>query len=156
MKKGILCLTVLFTSMLVFQTHAQEIIDGPAIAVNKETHDFGDLAFAAHGACEFVVTNIGNEPLLIELARPSCGCTVPEYSKEPILPRASTSIKVSYNTNRAGSFSKTITFVSNAVNDPNKVVVITGNVAPQPAGFDIVTPDSPPVVAPTIPNVPRK
>jgi hypothetical protein len=118
MKQGILFMSFAVSPMFGFQSVAQEIISGPAISVNKDVHDYGNIAFAANGECDFVITNNGTEPLIINDARPSCGCNVPQYTKEPIAPGASTTIKVAYDTKRSGSFSKTITFMTNALNDP--------------------------------------
>jgi hypothetical protein len=69
----------------------------------------------------FEFTNTGNEPLLIRNAKSSCGCTVPEWPKEPIPPGGKGQIKVQYNMN-PGPISKTITIESNAINKPNGMV----------------------------------
>ena len=59
--------------------------------------------------CEFVFTNIGKEPLIISKAKGSCGCTVPEWPKEPIMSGETGVIKVNYDEKRIGSFNKSIT-----------------------------------------------
>lgn len=154
MKKGVLFMSLLVSSLFGFQAVAQEIIEGPAISVDKDVNDYGDLEFAANGECEFIVTNTGTEPLLLTGARGSCGCTVPTYPKEPISPGASAAIKVTYDTKRVGNFSKTVTITSNAVNEPTKTVSIKGKVAPQPEGAAPVAPATGPAVntAPVSPN----
>jgi hypothetical protein len=134
MKKAILFTTILVSTIFGHQINAQEVFDGPAISVDKETHDYGFMAFEANGACEFTITNTGTEPLLITGARGSCGCTVPTYPQEPIAPGKSAVIKVTYNTSLIGDFNKSVTITSNAVNEPTKVVFIKGNVAPRPEG----------------------
>ncbi|MFT6677827.1 MAG: hypothetical protein ACJAZG_000491, partial [Granulosicoccus sp.] len=78
--------------------------------------------------CEFLITNDGNEPLIISNAKGSCGCTVPEWSKEPILPGESSIMKVKYDTKRVGPINKSVTVNTNAVNSPTKVLRIKGKV----------------------------
>ncbi|MGI8893793.1 MAG: DUF1573 domain-containing protein [Bacteroidia bacterium] len=97
------------------------------IAFEKETHDFGTMPYEADGAYEFKFTNTGKQPLIITNARGSCGCTVPTYSKEPIAPGASGTIKVSYDTKRVGGFTKTVTIESNAAT-PTRILTIKGSV----------------------------
>ncbi len=74
-----------------------------------EVHDFGEIAKGKPVSIEFSFTNTGDEPLLIADVVPGCGCTVPDYSKEPIAPGKSSSIKVTYNAATAGAFAKTVT-----------------------------------------------
>jgi hypothetical protein len=108
-----------------------QIIVGPAIEVNKEIHDYGMVEYGANGTCEFVITNIGTEPLVIQSAKSSCGCTVPSYPKYPIAPGASATITVKYDTKRPGSINKSIKITSNAVNASEKVIYIKGQVQQQ-------------------------
>jgi hypothetical protein len=72
--------------------------------------------------------------LIISNAKGSCGCTVPEWPKEPIAPGAKATIKVKYDTKRPGAINKSVTITSNAVNEPTKVIRIKGNVLPAPEG----------------------
>ncbi len=124
---------------------------GAQITFEKTVHDYGTIVQDANGNCEFVFKNTGNEPLIISGAKGSCGCTVPEWSKEPIAPGQSGSIKVKYDTKRIGKFSKTVTVTSNAVNGTNGTMTLTiqGNVEapggsnlekPKPAGSPTVNP----------------
>lgn len=86
--------------------------------------DFGEVVEGQIVEHDFNFTNVGNEALIIENALASCGCTVPEYSKEAIAPGASGKIKVSFNTTgRTGLQSKSITVNSNA-RVPQKVLMI--------------------------------
>ena len=77
--------------------------------------------------CEFLFTNTGKEPLIISKAKGSCGCTVPNWPKEPIMPGETGTIKVNYDEKRVGSFNKSITITSNARNSV-KVLKIKGKV----------------------------
>ncbi len=81
-------------------------------------HDFGTIAYDGDGSYEFVFKNTGKIPLIITQVKSSCGCTVPTYPKEPVKVKKEASIKVRYDTKRAGKFSKTVTVYSNAVNSP--------------------------------------
>jgi hypothetical protein len=105
--------------------------NAPEIKFEKEVHDFGTLKQGADCVYEFKFTNVGKEPLIIQNATASCGCTIPTYSKEPILPGKSGSIKVKYDGNRVGGINKDITITSNAITS-SKVVKITGNILAVP------------------------
>jgi hypothetical protein len=74
--------------------------------------------------------------VIISNARGSCGCTVPDWPKEPIAPGKTSSIKVSYDTKRSGAINKNVTLtVQNASKDKTgtKMLYIKGNVEPPPA-----------------------
>ncbi|MCK9413499.1 MAG: DUF1573 domain-containing protein [Prolixibacteraceae bacterium] len=95
-------------------------------------HDFGKIKEDAGSAnFNFNFKNNGKVPLVISTVSASCGCTTPEWSKEPILPGKTGFIKVSYNPmGRPGSFNKTITVMANI---PNGAIVlkIAGDVLPK-------------------------
>lgn len=122
----------------IFSAVAQEAntekpkkVKEPEITFENLTHDYGNITQGDNGTCEFVFKNTGKADLLLTNCRSSCGCTVPEWPKDPIAPGKKAVIKVKYNTQRVGAINKTITVESNAVN--NRVVLsIKGNVAPKP------------------------
>jgi hypothetical protein len=92
-------------------------VDNPnaaEIKFAKLVHDYGKVEKEGNGECEFTFENVGKEPLVLSDARSSCGCTVPSYSREPILPGKKGSIKVKYDTKRVGPINKTVTVTSNA------------------------------------------
>ena len=93
------------------------------IDFEKNNHDYGELDFGSDGVCEFKFTNTGKEPLMLTNVKSSCGCTVPEWPKEPIGRGESASIKVRYDTHRVGTFSKSITVYSNASNSPKRLFI---------------------------------
>lgn len=118
-----------------FQANAQteEEVQQPAtnkseITFEKEVHDYGTIKVGANGDCVFEFKNTGTEPLIISKAKGSCGCTVPDWPKEPIMPGKTGSIKVTYDTKRVGPINKSVTIESNASNAPVKIVRIKGNV----------------------------
>jgi len=97
------------------------------IQFEETVHDYGTIPEGGNGTYEFVFHNRGDEPLLLNNVRSSCGCTVPEWSKEPIAAGESGKIKVSYNTRITGSFSKSISVYTNADEKPI-VLVVKGKV----------------------------
>ena len=112
------------------QVNAQQVQlqDGAVITIDKDVHDYGEIEKGGDPYCEFMITNTGNEPLIISNAKGSCGCTVPEWEKEPIMPGESSVMKVKYDTKRVGPINKSVTITSNAVNSPTKVIRIKGKV----------------------------
>jgi hypothetical protein len=96
---------------------------GPKIVFDHVVYDFGTIKRHADGTCTFHFTNKGEAPLVITKVTAACGCTVPSYPKEPVLPGKSSGVKVAYNTKNVGVFTKTI---SVSTNDPvNSTVVLT-------------------------------
>lgn len=90
-------------------------------------HDYGTIQQGSDGGCDFTFENKGKTPLVLSNVRASCGCTVPTWPREPILPGNTGVIKVMYNTNGIGNFNKSITVTSNAKNS-NVILTIKGNV----------------------------
>lgn len=100
------------------------------MAFASETHDFGTVSEGPAAEYEFSFTNKGKEPIVIQQVHASCGCTTPSYSKDPVLPGKTGTVKASFNTTgRPGSFTKTITVLSNA---GSKVLTIKGEVEKAP------------------------
>ncbi len=123
MKNLILVFSLVGT--FLFNAVAQDA--GPQITWESTSIDYGKIKQGADGNREFVFTNTGNAPLVISSATGSCGCTVPTYPKEPIMPGQKAVIKVHYDTNRLGAFNKTVTIVSNAPSGSD-ILRITGTV----------------------------
>jgi hypothetical protein len=132
MKKLVL-ITTLIVSVLVVMAQNSNKKDGPEITFKNTTHDYGEIYKGSDGSYKFVFTNTGNEPLILSKPRSSCGCTVPSWPKEPILPGETNEMKVTYNTAKVGSFNKTVTVYSNAKNKSAIVLRIKGKVISKPA-----------------------
>jgi len=147
MKKAILSFTLLFAVITMFGQGtvkpAPISTEGAKLEVNISLYDYGTIEQGSSGACEFIVTNTGTAPLTLNRCKGSCGCTVPECSGEPIAPGASTIIKVNYDTKRIGSFNKSVTIESNAVNAKVKIVKIKGVVTKAPSGSPELSPAGP-------------
>lgn len=88
-----------------------------AFKFDNTTHDFGTIPEGPQVTHFFEFSNTGKEPLVIQNVTASCGCTTPDWPKQPILPGKKGKIKVVYNTSgRVGPFNKEIFIQSNAEN----------------------------------------
>jgi len=96
------------------------------ITFRENGFDFGRIPQGKPAIRNFVITNTGTEPLVIENIQASCGCTTPEWKKEPVAPGKDTEIKVGYNAATAGNFEKTITVYYNG--GKTKTLKIRGTV----------------------------
>jgi hypothetical protein len=132
MKKVIYLLGIMLLFAGVAKAQDTKVQNGPEIEFEKVVHDYGEVPYNGNGECEFRFTNTGNEPLLVQKPKSSCGCTIPSWPKEPILPGETEVIKVTYRTNRVGNINKTVTVTSNAISNPTVVLRITGRVLEQP------------------------
>lgn len=132
MKKLFLSFSLLFVASLAMNTVSAQIDKGAKIEFSKEVHDYGNIKYDGDPYCSFEFKNTGNEPLIISNAKGSCGCTVPEWPKEPIAPGAKGAIRVKYDTKRPGPINKSVTITSNAINSPDMIIRIKGEVGPAP------------------------
>jgi len=105
---------------------------GPVANFEKIEIDYGKIKKGSEPLRVFTFKNTGNEPLIISNAQGSCGCTVPTYPKEPIMPGQSSKIEVRYDTQRVGGFTKTVTLTTNEAS-PTRVLTIKGEVEAAPA-----------------------
>lgn len=95
------------------------------------TIDYGTIEKGADPMRHFKFTNTGNEPLIIKSAKGSCGCTVPTYPQEPIMPGESANIDVRYDTQRVGNFNKQVTLTTNET-ESTHTLTIKGEVKAPP------------------------
>jgi hypothetical protein len=102
--------------------------DAPIIVFEREIFDFGKIAQGEKVNHEFKFKNTGKTPLIISNATATCGCTVPEFPKEPVLPGKEGVIKVTFNSEgKEGMQDKVITVNSNA-NPATTSVHLVGDV----------------------------
>ncbi|MDQ2720864.1 MAG: DUF1573 domain-containing protein [Bacteroidota bacterium] len=127
MKKLLLGLLALSSTSLFAQAPASTKKADQVAKFNVETFDFGKIKQNVPATATFVVTNIGTEPLLIDQAQPSCGCTISEFTKTPIAPGKTGTIKATFNAAAMGHIDKTVT-VKFAGADDVKFVKLTGEV----------------------------
>jgi hypothetical protein len=93
----------------------------------EEKHDFGKVSQGKPVTVKFEYTNIGEEPLILSNVQPTCGCTIADFTKTPVLKGAKGVITITYNAAVAGVFTKTIVVTSNA-KTPTKYLNIVGEV----------------------------
>ena len=121
MKRTILSALMLVCGLML------AIAQNPAqIKFDKTTHNFGTFSEANPVvSCVFTFTNVGEQPLVVNQAIASCGCTVPEYTKEPIKPGEKGEIKVTYNGEGKfpGHFKKSITVRTNGAVEMTRLYI---------------------------------
>lgn len=109
-------------------TSATSPADKPVMKFEKETHDFGKIKDGEKITYEYKFTNTGKSPLIITDAKASCGCTIPEWPKEPIKPGESSKIKVTFNSaGKVGLQDKQILVTANT-NPAQNIVHLIGEV----------------------------
>lgn len=124
---------------------------GAKIRFEEMEHQYGTIVKGGNGDCEFVFWNDGDEPLILQTVKASCGCTTPKYTQKPVMPGEKGVIGVHYNTNNVGGFSKTVNVTSNAVNNNRVVLRIKGTVtAPEGAVTPAKSTPATPVVKPAV------
>lgn len=123
MKKMIFTLTMALVSLVAFAQSDSGEKKGPIMTFESMTVDYGTIEENSDPLRVLKFTNTGDEPLIISNARGSCGCTVPEWPKEPIMPGETSQLEVRYATNRIGSFSKTIKLTTNENNNGHTITV---------------------------------
>ena len=126
MKKHILMAAMLLVAVAGFAQEEVKPKNKGEMKFEKTRHNFGvfaaDTAVVTH---EFVFTNVGKAPLIIHQANASCGCTVPEYTLEPIQPGEKGKITVTYNGKgrRPGVFRKSITVHNSGKQSPVRLYI---------------------------------
>ena len=119
--------TDLVNNPLTAEKNADQV-DMPKIELSQDFFDFGEMNQKESVNTEFILKNTGDAPLLIRSAKGSCGCTVPEWPKEPVAVGNEAIIKVTFNSgNKKGKQNKTVTLVTNAI-PSTKVLTIKGTV----------------------------
>ncbi|WP_175629196.1 DUF1573 domain-containing protein [Bacteroides acidifaciens] len=96
------------------------------VSLSKDKVDLGDFSWNKEREAEFVVSNVGKLPLVINDVITSCGCTKVDYTKKPVLPGENVILKIKYKAEQPEHFNKTITVYCNAENAPFKLN-ISGN-----------------------------
>ena len=135
--KKFISFTLLLTVFISYGILAQTV--EPTISFDKDTHDFGNIKEEdGKVRYDFQFTNTGGKPLIINQVRASCGCTSPDWSKEPVLPGKKGFVSATYDPlNRPGAFNKSLTVISNATN-PNVILYIKGEVTAKPVTLEDV------------------
>jgi len=130
MKKLFITLICLSVGVISAQAQGQQPAPQKAVDANGpkmtfkggDTYDFGTIKEGPLAEHIFEFKNTGKEPLIVQNASASCGCTTPEWPKEPILPGKTSKITVRYNTQgRVGPFTKDIYIQSNASTEGDRI-----------------------------------
>lgn len=104
----------------------------PDIKFETEVHDFGTIEQGQRVSYAFKFKNVGGSPLVISNATGSCGCTVPEWPKDPVAPGESGVINVEFNSEgKHDKNTKTVTLITNC-EPPTKIITITALVKSRP------------------------
>jgi hypothetical protein len=127
MKKLLFSITAFTLSTVLFAQDVQKKKAEDVAKFKVETIDLGKIQQGNPTTATFNVVNIGTEPLLIEQANPTCGCTISKYTKEPIASGKSGEIMATYNAATIGAFEKHLT-VKFAGVDEIKSITIKGEV----------------------------
>lgn len=117
MKKLFFLMIVL--ASVATQSFAQAPVATGDLAVanfDAQNFDFGKIKQGSPVTHEFKFTNTGKVPMIITNVQASCGCTTPDWSKEPIAPGSKGFIKATYNAASAGAFNKAVTVTANIPN----------------------------------------
>lgn len=130
-KYAILGILLLFVSAAFAQEAKVEppVIktDGPILTVEKNTHDFGDIYQGDVVEHTFKFTNTGNQPPLITNITTSCGCTTPQWPRDPIMPGGKGELKVGFNSaGKINKQTKVLPIISNSITDAS--ITFTTNV----------------------------
>ncbi len=109
MKKYILIISSLLICVLA---HAQEEEITPSqqtgIIFKSTTYNFGEIEYGSDEVAEFEFKNMSDEPIVLTNVIAKCGCTNPEWPREPIRSKQRSKISISYDTTKKGKFSKSI------------------------------------------------
>lgn len=93
-----------------------DLAGAPVMKFEEEQYDFGTITTGQKVSYEFKFKNTGKTPLIISDAQATCGCTVPDYPREPVAPGAEGTIKVIFDSSgKLGMQNKVVTIISNAV-----------------------------------------
>ena len=116
-------LYLLITLYIFSCTEETPVQNNAIIAFTQAEYNFGEMQQNQKAVYAFAFSNPGNTPLVIHKVETSCGCTVPEWTKQPIKPGGKGKISIKYDTSRPGAFSKSITVYYNGKNSPVRLKI---------------------------------
>ena len=128
MRKLIVLFTIIAGVNFLMPSQAQaQSVSKAEFKFESESHDFGKIQQGVPVTHHFTFTNAGSEPIIITEVRPSCGCSVAEFTKTPVTPGSEGTISVKFDAAAKGPFTKHLTVRSNT-KTPIKTIVIRGEV----------------------------
>ena len=122
-------MTIAFVALALWATGCANNLEekakdhGQEIWFAEYLHDYGQIEKDGDGSWSFEFKNLGEEAFIINRVRSTCGCTVPDWPRQPIEPGASGNITVKYNTATTGTFLKSVIVYSTAANSPVKLQI---------------------------------
>ena len=140
------------------ETQNEKVEKRSSIVFDKLVHDFGSLEKGGDASCVFTFKNISKKPVTLTNVKTSCGCTAADWPKEPVAKKKKGTIKVKYDSNRVGKFTKTIKVYIDGEENPIQLE-IRGTIL-SPNANNVVSPvekkvddaDSKKVIEKTIPQ----
>lgn len=127
MKKILFLFVALISAQISFSQEAQKVEKtggGDALVFEYTEYNYGDIKRGGDGTCTFTFTNNSDTPAILSNVKASCGCTTPSWPHEPIAPGATAEIKVKYDTNRVGNFTKYVNVSSNKSTQPIRLTIM--------------------------------
>ena len=127
-------ITFLFILLAAFFTAGAQtqVVSEDVLQLKETVHDFGKIPQGKPVYYSFEIVNTGKTALTLDNVQASCGCTTPEWSRDPIAPGATAKIKVGFNASAENYFEKNITITYNS--NQTKVLIIKGTVWKAPDG----------------------
>jgi hypothetical protein len=119
----------LMTSIPAFSTKTNDentgLVDENEISIDKKIHDFGTIKEAdGDVSATFTITNNTKAPIVLSNVVPSCGCTSPSWTKEPIKPGKKGEVVATYSTKgHIGQFDKTVTITITGEGDKTEKII---------------------------------
>ena len=90
------------------ETNDEKVEKRSSIVFDKLVHDFGAMEKGGDASCVFTFKNVSKKPVTLTNVKTYCGCTAADWPKEPVAKKKKGTIKVKYDSNRIGKFTKTI------------------------------------------------
>lgn len=122
-KLKLILIPVLLVNSCMHSSSDQHNNLNTSISFDENSYDFGSLKMDARVSHDFRIYNAGKHALLIQNISTSCGCTVPEWPKEPIKKGESKPINVTFEADHPGVFRKSIIVFYNGLNSPDTLII---------------------------------
>jgi hypothetical protein len=123
MKKFLAPLFIIVLSFITLSASAQ---NKAVISFEKTEIDYGTIPQNSEGIRSVKFKNIGDQPLIIKNAIPTCGCTVPTWTTTPVMPNENGIVEVKFDAAKVGAFNKTVRIL--LTDGSETILVIRGNV----------------------------